>query len=343
MTSVQADEAAEDAGAAGALHGIVASAMLIHGVSALVELGAVERLADGPRTAEELAEDAGAEAGRLRVVLRAGAAAGLVAEEPPGTYRLTAAGSVLRADHPRGLSDLFRWCTYGDFFRAWTRLGDAVRSDRSAFELTTGQELFGYLDDHPEPAAVFHRAMNASAPGAALLQGIDIPADAAIADLGGGDGAALTGLLRDRPAARGILFDLPSAVEGAAPVLHDAGVADRCTVVGGSFFDAVPAGADVYLMVRVLQNWPDRSAAEILRTVRAAMEPSSRLLIAGHLPDRAAPDPYLEAMGLSMFVLYGAPLRSAEEYAPLFASAGLALHSVHPVREAEAVMDVRPV
>ena len=105
----------------------------------------------------------------------------------------------------------------------------------------------------------------------------------------------------------------------------------------------VPRGADVYLMARVMQNWADRDAALILRNVREAMASSSRLLIVGHLPERERPSEFLEAMSLSMFVLYGAPLRSRQDYEGLFAPAGLSLHQVHRVPDGESIMDVRPV
>lgn len=320
---------------------IVSSAMLIHAVSAMVELGVVERLADGPRPLADVARETGVPQERLLVVVRAVTAAGLVDETAPDVFALSSAGRHLRTDDPRGLRDLFRMCTYGDFFQAWTHLGQAVGSGRTAFEIRTGLELFSYLRERREEAALFNRAMNSSSPAGALLDGVDLGRLGTVVDLGGGEGATLAAVLRGFPASEGILFDLPHVVEGAAGLLRAAGVADRCQVVGGSFFDGVPEGADAYLMARVMQNWSDEDAIRILRNVGEAMTDSSRLLIVGHLPERRRPSEFLEAMSLSMFVLYGAPLRTSERYEELFTEVGLALHAVHRVPDGESVMDVR--
>ncbi|WP_449289328.1 methyltransferase [Nocardiopsis halotolerans] len=232
-------------------------------------------------------------------------------------------------------------CTHGDFLQAWTCLPEAVRSGRAAFEVHTGRPLFAYLEAEHEAASVFTRAMNASVAVDALLDGVALSGTERVADLGGGEGALLAALLCRHPNMEGVLFDLPHVVSGAGPLLRERGVADRCAVVGGSFLDGVPAGADVYLMARVMQNWPREGAARILRNVSRAMGDSSRLLIVGHLPEGRDTTPFLQAMSLYMYVLYGAPLRTAEEYGKLFAETGLTLHAVHRVEDGESVMDVR--
>lgn len=322
---------------------IVSSAMLIHAVAALIELGAIEELADAPRPLGDVARALGVPEERLLVLVRAALAAGLIDEPSPGFFTLSPAGGHLRTDDSQGLRDLFRMCTHGDFFQAWTRLDRSVSSGRTAFAIHTGQELFDYLRERQDASVLFNRAMNSSALAAPLLRETDLARAGTVVDLGGGEGATIAALLRACPKVRGTLFDLPHVVEGASPLLREAGIQDRCSVVGGDFFEEVPRGADVYLMARVMQNWADRDAALILRNVRDAMTPSSRLLIVGHLPERDRPSEFLEAMSLSMFVLYGAPLRSIEEYEPLFESVGLSLYEVHRVPDGESIMDVRPV
>lgn len=321
---------------------IVSSAMLIHAVSAMLELGVVDHLEQGSGELTELASGLDVPAERLRVVLRAVTATGLLREPAPDRFELTPAARQLRGDDPSGLRDLFRMCTHGDFFRAWTKLTPAVRSDDSPFELHTGRGLFEYLTEHPEAAEIFHRAMRASAPAKVLADAVDLSDAGTVADLGGGEGATLAAVLRANPGAEGVLFDLPEVVAGAGPVLQAEGVADRCTVVGGNFLDTVPVRADVHLMVRVLQNWMPEDAVRILRNLRTAMPDSARLFVIGQLSDRARPDPMVEAVGLSMFVHYGAASRTAEECEELFSRADLTLHGVHRVRDGESVMEVRP-
>ncbi|WP_067601319.1 methyltransferase [Nocardiopsis listeri] len=322
---------------------IVSSAMLLHAVAALIELGVVEELAGPPRPLDDVARALTVPEERLLVLVRAAVATGLVEEPSPGLFSLSSAGDHLRIDDPQGLRDLFRMCTHGDFFQAWTRLGHSVTSDRSAFAIHTGQELFAYLSEREAAAAVFNRAMNSSTLAAPLLREIDPAETGTMVDLGGGEGATIAAVLRACPSTRGILFDLPHVVEGAPPLLREAGVEDRCSIVGGDFFEGVPRGADVYLAARVMQNWADPDAALILRNVREAMGATSRLLIVGHLPEQDRPSEFLEAMSLSMFVLYGAPLRTREQYEALLASVGLSLHEVRRVPDGESIMDVRPM
>jgi hypothetical protein len=90
------------------------------------------------------------------------------------------------------------------------------------------------------------------------------------------DSSLLCGLLAGEPNRRGIVFDLPAVAEGASQALESAGLSDRVEVLGGSFFDRVPA-ADVYLMSLVLHDWDDQAATRILRNVAGFAKPGARL------------------------------------------------------------------
>ena len=65
-----------------------------------------------------------------------------------------------------------------------------------------------------------------------------------VADIGGGQGQLLSGILTANPYLRGTLFDQPHVVSRAKDVLASYGLTERCRIVSGSFFDAVPQGAD---------------------------------------------------------------------------------------------------
>ena len=86
-----------------------------------------------------------------------------------------------------------------------------------------------------------------------------------VVDVGGGTGAMLASLLRRHSHARGVLVDLPGTVARAGEIIESFGVGDRVTVEGQSFFDALPAGADLYLLKNVLNDWPDEPTVAILR------------------------------------------------------------------------------
>jgi 2,7-dihydroxy-5-methyl-1-naphthoate 7-O-methyltransferase len=113
-----------------------------------------------------------------------------------------------------------------------------------------------------------------------------------VVDVGGGTGALLAAILRARPHLRGTLVELPRVVARAAEVFGAAGVAGRVTTAAQSFFDPLPAGADVYLLKSVLNDWPDREAVAILRGCAEAARPGGRVVVLGGVsPDGRTPGP----------------------------------------------------
>jgi hypothetical protein len=143
-----------------------------------------------------------------------------------------------------------------------------------------------------------------------------------VVDVGGGNGTLLAAILARHPATRGVLFDQPHVVAGAPPVLVAAGVADRCEVVGGSFFEAVPAGGDAYVLKSILHDWEDADCVRILERCRRAMADGAALLVVERElgPPNAQPDNKFS--DLNMLVGPGGRERTPEEYAALFAGAG---------------------
>jgi SAM-dependent methyltransferase len=139
-----------------------------------------------------------------------------------------------------------------------------------------------------------------------------------VVDVGGGTGALLAEVLRARPGVRGTLVDLPRTVARSAEMFAAAGVADRATAVGQSFFDPLPGGADLYLLKSVLCDWPDREATAILRRCAEAARPAGRVVVvSGVIPDD---DPW---PSLLMMVLVGGKDRTLREYRALAREAGL--------------------
>src|SRR5262249_47362092 len=133
----------------------------------------------------------------------------------------------------------------------------------------------------PEATALFDRAMATFAlqTAAAVAAAFDFSGFGKVADIGGGTGGLLIGILKAYPGLAGIIFDQPHATERARQQVAAAGLADRCKVVAGSFFDEVPRGADAYLLKHVLIDWDDERAAAILKNCRVAMPPHGQVLI----------------------------------------------------------------
>ena len=115
-----------------------------------------------------------------------------------------------------------------------------------------------------------------------------------------------------------MLFDQPEVVDQAKETLEAAGLAGRFEVVGGDFFSDLPAGADAYLLSRVVHDWDDADAGRILATCHRAMPEGSRLLlIEAILPERAIDQPAVIRMDINMLLFLHGRERTASEFGRL--------------------------
>lgn len=246
--------------------GWVASAV---GVAA--SLGIADLLADGPRSADDLARATGMRAAPLASVLRVLAAVGLFAETTDGTFTNTPDSEPLRAEHPQSVR---AWCMLaaGDYQRLFQAMSHTVATGESAANLVLGESLYDYLTHTPAAADVYDRAMEdlARPLGGVLAASRDFSRVASVVDVGGGRGTVVRGLLRAVPHLRGTCVDRPEVCDRARRDLEPA-LRDRLAFHGGDFFESVPAGADLYLLKNVLHNWGDERALAILRPIAAAL------------------------------------------------------------------------
>lgn len=151
-----------------------------------------------------------------------------------------------------------------------------------------------------------------------------------VADIGGGNGAALSVLLSSHPHLHGVLFDQPNVVDTADASLRAAGVRDRCDIVGGDFFaDELPS-ADVYVLSQILHEWNDERAGAILHNCRRSFTASRRLiLVEAILPDGGEPH-FARLLDLHMLVLLGGKERTETQWRTLLARARFQLREITP-------------
>jgi hypothetical protein len=138
------------------------------------------------------------------------------------------------------------------------------------------------------------------------------------------------------------LYDLPEVVAGAGPRLRELGVADRCSIEAGSFFERVPRGGDAYVLKHILHDWDDARAAQILSHVRSAIAHTGRLLlIEGVVPEGAAFH-MTKLLDLEMLVAVGGKERTHAEFAKLLADTGFTLTRVVDTAAPLSVLEARP-
>ncbi|MGI5169208.1 methyltransferase [Spirillospora sp. CA-253888] len=299
-------------------------------VHAAAELGVADTLAAGPRSSADLAAETGTHAPSLLRLLRALTVLGVAEQHGPDLFALAPAGRDLCRDAPGSVRNLVLLFCGPEVWRTWGGLVDTLRTGEYAWERATGMTAFEFFARHQELSATFNEAMaeHTRAVAPAVVEAADLGRFGVIADLGGGDGTLLAAVLRAVPAARGLLLDLPAALEGAKDTLGD--LADRCDIVTGDFFAEVPAGADAYLLKSVLHDWDDERTAAILRSCRAAMRPDARLLLVETLlPPVVTAEHRGTAMSdLNMLVATGGRERTEAEFRALLAAAGFATVSV---------------
>ena len=207
---------------------------------------------------------------------------------------------------------------------AWSGLPTAVRTGAASYAEVFGQSFWEDLQSHPDIGASFDAFLGPAGhgvPNANVLIDDDWAAIRTVVDVGGGTGALLSAVLHAHPSVTGILVDLPGTIARAPAILAAAGVADRVTLRSQSFFDPLPAGADLYLLKSILSDWPDREAAAILGRCAEAAGPSGRVVIlSGVAPGDGPPPP-----DLLMLVLVGGKDRTLDEFRALAALAGLSV------------------
>lgn len=310
-------------------------------IHAAAELGVADHLADDARSSDELAEATGADAATLYRLLRALASLGILEEADGRRFSLTPLGQPLRRDVPGSLHAWAILIGRDHVWRSWGSLADAVREGENAFRLLHGTSVWEWREERPEESAIFDRAMTSltARANAAFLDAYDFGRFGTIVDVGGGNGTLLASLLAAHPGLHGILFDQPHVVAGAEPVLRDAGVLDRCTVVAGSFFQVVPPAGDAYILKSIVHDWEDEEAVAILRACSAAMAPHSVLLLVERELGGPNENPDAKLMDLNMLVMPGGRERSEEEYAALFEQAGLRLARSVPAASGHAIIE----
>ena len=234
------------------------------------DLDIANALADRSLSVSELAQGNGADPETLQRIMRALASDGVFAEEEPGVFRNTEASDLLRSNQPGNwpaFSHLF-----GDVFLEAVAEMDP-RTREATFQRRYGADFWSWLADNPDQRATFDLAMAGGKDRHAdRLAALEWRSDETVVDVGGGNGALLRALLARRPELHGVVFDLPETVR------DESDFGDRLSFVAGSFFEEVPP-ADAYILSAILHDWNDERSTEILRTIRAAAGPKSRLLI----------------------------------------------------------------
>lgn len=295
------------------------------------KLGIADVLSNGPMTPHEVAGACSAKEYPLRRLLRYLTAVGVLMEDERGRFSCTALGDLLRTDHPQSVRDIA--IMYGEPFwwRSWGDLYQTVKTGQPAFDRVHGQPFFEYLAHSPADSAVFNAGMTSGTKVDVenLVAAYDFSPFAKIVDVGGGHGGLLRALLERYPNCTGVLCDLPGVIAGAREMERSA-VATRCEVVPADMFQSVPSGGDAYILKRILHDWNDAEATQILESCRRAVVPGGRVLVMELVVKPSNQPDAAKWMDLNMLVMLTGRERTEAEFADLYARAGFRLTRVVP-------------
>ncbi|MDQ3903919.1 MAG: hypothetical protein M3300_00340 [Actinomycetota bacterium] len=305
----------------------------------IAELGVADHIEDQPVSVGELASSCEVNADALDRVLRLLTAHGVFDRED-GRYRHTPASRLLRSDQPMTMRPFARMMGLPFGWGSLTELAHSIRTGLPAIEILEPKGLWAYLQNHPDEAEIFGRAMTAKAGAevAAVLAGYDFRPFGTIADIGGGRGHLLRAVLDTAPTAEGILFDLPEVINTVGDVDQQ-----RLTVVAGDFFvDALPV-ADAYVLMEVLHDWADQECITILNAIRRAAPANSTLLIVeGVIPEERT-DPRALTLDIIMLTVTGGRERTAAQFSALLDRAGFHLNRVIDTASPMRIVEARPI
>lgn len=246
---------------------------------------------------------------------------GVFVEDPPGSFALNGPARLLLDPSVQLGLDLDGIA--GRMAHAWTTLLEWTRTGQPAYAARFGLPFWEDLAANPWLAASFDAMIGPQGHGPAnpnfTVTG-GWKAVEVVMDVGGGTGSLLAELLRAHPHLRGVLVDLPRTVARSSEIFAAAGVTGRAVQVGQSFFDPLPAGADLILLKGILNNWPDDPARTILRNCATAVGQNGRVVVLGGVTPDHSPRPLMIEM-----VLLGGKHRSLHEMTALAQSAGLEL------------------
>jgi SAM-dependent methyltransferase len=305
------------------------------------KLGIADLLRDGPQPCDELAKVAGAHPGSLFRLLRALAAHGIFAQGEDGRFELTPLAEPLQSGTPQSVRSFALW-SGGVSYQAFGRLEWSVRTGLPAFESLYGTEFFEYLEQDEGSGAIFREMMSRhTAPIARALSERDFSGVETIVDVGGGSGEVLAAILRAHPTMSGVLVERPRVLDQAQEFFQRAGVADRCTAVGGDIIDGVPPG-DAYILKSVLHGLADEDAVRVLANCARQLPPAGVVLVIEFLIPNGNSFAPGKLMDLLMLVGCNGRERTAAEFGELFAAAGLTLQEVSPSKNGYDIVEGGP-
>jgi hypothetical protein len=323
-----------------ALIQLITGSWVSQAIYVAAKLGLADLMKDGPKSCDDLADAVRADASSLRRLLRALSSVGVFAETDDGQFHLTPVAELLKSDAPYSMRAFATMISEDWHWPVWGKLLYSVRTGKSAFDHVHGVGPYEYFPHNPGAARLFDEAMTGfSAPAVKpILFAYDFSKYKKVIDVAGGNGNLIIPLLKINSETSAILFDLPHVIERTKGRIAEEGLTERCELVVGDLFQAVPEGGDLYIMKHIMHGFGDKDALSILRNCRRAMSGDARLLIIEMVISPSNNPSFGKLLDLEMLLIGGAE-RTEAEYRTLLAEAGFKMTRVIPTGSAVSIVE----
>ncbi|KAL3049493.1 hypothetical protein OYC64_008864 [Pagothenia borchgrevinki] len=164
----------------------------------------------------------------------------------------------------------------------WNNIADAVREGKNQNEKTFGlpsEDIFKALYRSEEEMLKFMGLMNSSwvLDGHDIVTAFNLSGFQKIVDLGGCTGALAREMAKAWPSSSVTVLDLPQVVEAAQK--HFPQEDDAVEFQSGDFFsDEIPP-ADLYVLARIIHDWPEEKCVTLLKKIHDSCRPGGGVLL----------------------------------------------------------------
>lgn len=341
---MSASPAAGDQSAAFALLDLIQGSVITQAIYVAARLGIADILSGGPLTAGEVAKRSDADPEATYRLLRVLSGYSVFAERDDGRFELTPTADALRDDAPDSMRGIALLMGHPLLWEEWGHLFSSVRTGEANMPVLRGMGAYEFLMANPEYAVAFFQGMGSlSTPETGtVVAAYDFSRFGKIVDVGGGRGALLAEILKRASSSQGILFDAPHATGDAVPVLKAAGVAGRCTIENGSYFESVPSGGDAYILKHTLHDFTESQILAVLKNIRDAISADGALFVIEYVLTGNNTRHIGNIIDLWLMLMLGAKERTSAQYAELLASAGFKLARVIPTTSPVSIIEAVP-
>ncbi|MER5382895.1 acetylserotonin O-methyltransferase [Streptomyces sp. NBC_00647] len=324
---------------------LIQGAVITQAISVAARLGIADVLADGPLSAEEIAQRVGSDPKATHRILRALSGHGVFAVRGDGRYEHSALSDKLREDAPDSMRGFALLMSHPLLHEEWGHLQATVESGEPNLPKLRGMGALDFFHATPEYAAVFFKAFGELSESETdpILAAYDFSGFSTVVDVIAGRGNLLAGILKQAPDVKGVLYDSEIATVDSPALFEAAGVADRLTIEHGGYLGELPAGADAYLFKHIIHDFSEADAVTALRNAREAIAPGGKLLVIEYVLPENNEKHLGHTIDLWLMLMLGAQDRTLAQYTELFAKAGFQVTRAVPTSAPISIIEAIPV